>query len=362
MIYKEVTKCNLDSKELFSQRDEDGYIVLDGKLPEFTPNSREKVGNENRIKNWIETKDGKQFLIKSNAKLDGEENYMEYAELICMKIAEKMGLEYAKYDIIKYNGEKGIITENMLNKDEYMFTLEDFISSSQENPDSPDIIDYIDTVNQLGKKLKEYNYSNKDSKKIIKEFNKRVIFDSIVGATDRHAENISFIGNVKNSKDIRLSPIYDTENSLLLENDVELVTSLAFDKKRCSTAALSTYPKLAIVPNKDADPTDITRATFEFSTMSLDEDDYELEDFAAEQLESLDMDDIFDRVENQINSIIPIQVKNVAKICVNQRIKDLSKMLDGRAEVDYDREYMNGIRDKISQRRENMARKEDISN
>ena len=362
MIYKEVTKCDLDSKELFSQRDEDGYVVLDGKLPKFTPNSREKVGNENRVKNWIETKDGKQFLIKTNAKLDGEENYTEYAELICMKTAEKMGLEYAKYDIIKYNGERGIITENMLNKDEYLFTLEDFIDSSQENPDNPDIIDYIDTVNQLGKKLKQYEYRNKDSKKIIKEFNKRVIFDSIVGATDRHAENISFIGNTKDSKAIKLSPIYDTENSLLLENNIDLVTRLAFDKDKCSDAALSTYPKLAIVPNKNADPTDITRATFEFSTMSLDEDDYELEDFAAEQLANLDIDEIFKEVEDQINSTIPIQVKNVAKICVTQRINDLSKMLDGRAEVDYDREYMNEVRDKISQRRENIIRKDDISN
>ena len=225
------------SKKLFEKRDEDGYIILDEKIPKFTPKSREKIGNENRLKNWIETKDGKQFLIKTNKKMDEKENYTEYAELISRKTAQKMGLEYANYDIIKYNGQKGIITENMLNKDEYLITLQDIIDSEKENPDNPNTIDYKDTVNQLEKKLKQQEYRKKDTKKIKKEFKKRVIFDTIVGATDRHPENISFIGNTKDSKAIKLSPIYDTENSLLLENKKDIVTHLACDKDKGRHAA-----------------------------------------------------------------------------------------------------------------------------
>ena len=70
MMYKEVTKVECDTKELFSKRDEEGYIILDDKISEFTPESRERIGSEFRLKNWIETNDGKQFLVKSNNKMD----------------------------------------------------------------------------------------------------------------------------------------------------------------------------------------------------------------------------------------------------------------------------------------------------
>jgi len=196
-MFKKVMKCDFSSENLFSNRDEDGFIVLDDKISDFISESREKVWNDDRIKNWIETNDGKQFLIKTNAMLDGEKNYTNYAELICMKLAEKMGIEYAHYDIIKINGIEGVISENILKKDEYLITLEDFIDSSMEHPDNPDIIDYPDVMRQLTLKLKEYGYNKSDSKKMLDEFNKRFILDSIVGATDRHAENISFIGNLK---------------------------------------------------------------------------------------------------------------------------------------------------------------------
>jgi hypothetical protein len=359
-MYKNVMKCNFDSKDLFSKRDEDGYIILDDKISEFTKESREKMGNEDRLKNWIETTDGKQYLIKTNAMLEGEKNYTNYAELICMKLAEKMGLEYAKYDIIKINGKEGVITENILKKDEYMFTLEDMIDSSYEHPFNPDVIDYPDAMRQLGKKLTELNYDKKEAKALIDEFNKRMVFDCIVGAADRHAENISFVGNIKDNKKIKLSPIYDSENSLLLENNVELVKEMALDRKGCADAALGIIPKIGLVPNKNAQAEDIVRATFEVSISPQDEDDYELEDYASKMLEEINVKEVFDDVEKQIGALLPFEVKSVASTCISKRIDELNKVLDGREFVEYDKDYIDNVKNIINDKRNNSISKEDI--
>lgn len=38
-------KCNFSSEDLFLNRDEDGFIILDDKISDFIYESREKVGN-----------------------------------------------------------------------------------------------------------------------------------------------------------------------------------------------------------------------------------------------------------------------------------------------------------------------------
>ncbi len=360
-MYRKCEKCTITSEELFKNRDEDGFIILEDKIPQFSNESREQVGNDDRIKNWIETADGKQFMIKTNAKLDGEENYTNYAELICEELANQMGIPYAKYDIIKIDGEEGIITENMLQKDEYMVSLEDFIWGSMENPEPTNkgIIDYPDVMSQLTKKLISMGYDKKQSKKLIKDFNKRMFFDCLVGATDRHAENVSVILNEKDKKAIKLSPVYDTENSLLLENTKEMVQQMSLDPNYCKEVALKIMPKMAIVPSDNATVEDITRATFEVSIAPSD-DDYELEDYASEMIETIDMDKVFKNVEHKINSTLPFEVKRVAGSCVNYRRGDFSKMLDGSVFVDYDDKYIKNIQEKLNMMREDMKDKNAI--
>ena len=67
-------------------------------------------------------------------------------------------------------------------------------------------------------------------------------------------------------------------------------------------------------------------------------------------------------MEDQINATIPNQVKNVAKTCLKKRINELKKIMDGKAEVNYDKEYIKKVKDKISKTRENTRKKEEIYN
>ncbi len=346
MMYKEVTKIDCDSKKLFEKRDEDGYIILDDKISEFTPESRERIGSEFRLKNWIETNDGKQFLVKSNNKMDEKENYTEYAELISRKVAQKMGLEYANYDIMKFNGQKGVITENMLNKDEYLITLQDIIDSEIAHPDGGNsTIDYPNLVKLIDKNLSLLGYEKEDIDNIKKEFKKRVMFDSIVGATDRHPENISFVLNTKDSKSIKLSPIYDTENSLLLENAKDIVLDFACSQDGGARHARDIYPMISFIPNKNAEVDEIDMATFEFSTYSNKENDYELEDFAGEQLIALNPDEIIKEVEDDINAPLPYEVSTVVRTCLKTRINEFKKIMCGEVEVNYDEDYIRKVQD-----------------
>ena len=44
--------------------------------------------------------------------------YEDYAEMIASKIADQLGLECAKYDLAIFNGNRGVITENLIKDNE----------------------------------------------------------------------------------------------------------------------------------------------------------------------------------------------------------------------------------------------------
>ena len=56
--------------------------------------------------------------------------YEDYAEIIAHKLAEQLGLECAKYDLAIFNGNRGVITENLIkdNENEEMLSGTEIIS------------------------------------------------------------------------------------------------------------------------------------------------------------------------------------------------------------------------------------------
>lgn len=342
---KDMTDVNMYSNDLFSNRDEKGYLMISS--INFIPESREKMGNDKRIKNWILTTDQKAYMIKTNALLDGKENYLEFAELITRKIAEKLNIEYANYDIINYSGECGIITEKIVFQDEELITLEDIINGAIAHPDNIEIIDYPILIKSLNKKLRELNFLESDIENINTELSKRLLFDIVIGCTDRHTENVSFIYNNKTGR-IKLSPIYDSENSLLLEYDKELILSLAKNLRGAIDASSAIYPKIAVVPRQCPKDNEILNSTIEFL---LNNENPEVEDFAYDMLDNVDIYNILDEVEKDVNAKLPEEIRAVVSTCIETRLNILNDVLSGNIIVNYDWEYMNSIKERIEIKR-----------
>ena len=125
------------------------------------------------------------------------------------------------------------------------------------------------------------------------------------------------MANKKDKTKLEVSKIFDTENSLLLADHVEDVMAYAFDPKRCEQAAKDVIPKVALVPNEDAQGEEIADATLEV-TLS---DDFELEtnkrrakDYLYGEME-VDYDsDYIDKNKQIINDVREKQKKDIEDI------------------------------------------------
>lgn len=334
-MIKNITKVDFSSDEMKTRRDENGNIIIDKINFEFE--SREKMGNDKRIKNWIKTTDGKEYIIKTNAKIESEGNFLNIAELICMEVHKQFGLEYANYDTIIYDGEVGIIVENILKEDEELITIDDLINGADSQKDNIEIIDYLKLKTKLIKKLFELKLSEENVNSIFNDFNKRLLLDLVLGMTDRHTENVSIIYNTK-TKEVKLAPTYDSENSLLLENDMSLVYSLSNNIIGTKEAALGLYPKIAVVPKINADAKEINYATIDFLLDSFDE---EVQDFAYEMTDNLDIYSAMDSVEKLIGKQLDPRIRAVVSTCVEARLTLFSDILYDALTIDTDWDYLD---------------------
>ena len=159
MFEDRFVKSNYSLADLEEFRDEMGFIDLSKTDIEFTDKSKEIMGNQNRIKNWVKFKDTK-VLIKGEIILDEERNYGIYAELIVEEIANQLGIQAAHYDLVKMIDDKGKQTYGVLSvsivdpeKGEQLETLRDIIGDEPENSKFPDAISYEFTITKLREKL-----------------------------------------------------------------------------------------------------------------------------------------------------------------------------------------------------------------
>ncbi len=141
---KNGVKCNISFEELENYRDKEGYINLDELNLEFTEESREKIGNENRIKNWVDFS-GVEALIRGECKIDNKRNGGIYSELIVEELAKQAGLETAYYDLVKVKGEYGVLSKNILTHDnDDLITLQSLIGNTKFNEEYPEIIQNVE--------------------------------------------------------------------------------------------------------------------------------------------------------------------------------------------------------------------------
>ena len=103
------TQFPISLEELEKYRDEDGFINLDNVLLAIDESSRNQVGTTDIFKYWVDFA-GQKVLLKEEKMLDGEPNFTIYSELIMSELANQVGIQSAKCDLIKYRGKRGILS------------------------------------------------------------------------------------------------------------------------------------------------------------------------------------------------------------------------------------------------------------
>lgn len=322
-------KCQETYEDIQKHRNDDGFIDLDTLDIIFDNQTREQMGNEQREKNWIKLGDGRKFLAKESIKYEGKDNGSIYSELLISELADQVGLKHANCDLYEKDGKRGILSENILSDDEEMFSLNFFVGDNNINSDYIDITDFFKTGEKLINSLKKLGCEKLQIKQLLVELQKQFVFDSFVCESDRHTENISLVVHSKTGE-YRLSPMYDNENSLLLDNNLDLLKEMTSKPSSVKDASDMIYPKIALMPPIDNPSADeIWKYTFD----QIIGDD-EVYDFAMDCFENLDITKAIKNVEKKICCPIPYEVSCVASLTLEQRRKTINDiMLNG---IDYD--------------------------
>ena len=336
-------KVSLTFKELANYRNSDGAIELDHFISKL-PTEREVRGNENREKQWFDINDGR-VMFKSN---EDEHTFAHYSELICCELAKQAGLKTAEYDLATFQGEQGVITKHICKPKEELLTIHELIGVDPTiNEEFPDSVDIVWVFEELENKMRKDGYKEEDIDECLLGLRKQLLFDIYVMETDRHTENVSFVVNKDEENDkqsIRISPIYDTENALVLYNDPETMRKIYGNLLKTSEVISIQEPKMCVIPEEpDEQPEEETKSEFldffqklradvnegaRFSTRSeelwkttldfLCEDD-RVYDFIENNLEKMNIEEAIDSVEQKIGTTIDEDVKKMAMACFDER-------------------------------------------
>lgn len=341
---------SIEDLEMF--RDTDGFIDLTRTGIEFTDESREIIGNADRIKNWVNF-NGKKVLIKGEAILDEERNYGIYGELIAEEIAKKLGVETAHYDLIKMTDEDGktifgVFSESVVDLEggERMESLHSIIGDeSQEDNEFEDVTNYEYTIKRLKEQLILDGICEKQVEEVITEYKKRLAFGIAVADTDKHTENIAFIRKKVDGKEtIRLSPNFDSESILMLDMDLTTIDKILGDIDVLRESVNFADPRIGILKRKEEGG---------FNSLWMDtldalcEDD-EVFDYYSDVLsELIDMDEIFANIEKRIGTQLPDNVKLLSKYAYESRNKRMQEVIYGKAKESDDEVDRESLKDSL---------------
>lgn len=138
--------------------------------------------------------DGKIYLLKKSTEWNGKEVYSEY---YIGQIAEIMGFEHIKYDIIDYYGD--IVSCCQLFTDENIgfIPMEDFLERKDKFKTD---ISLLKVVSQIYPREKLADL---------------MLFDSLIYNTDRHLRNFGMLIDNNTKKILKPAPIFDNGNSII---------------------------------------------------------------------------------------------------------------------------------------------------
>lgn len=161
-----------------------------------------------------------------------------WSEIIASKFGQLLGLDVLDYNIGYYKGNLGCLSKRMVNPDAGQILyhgveiLNDHVESF-EMTDKP-VFSYQD-LTQLCEKT--------DFKHLLYHFHELMIFDALIGNTDRHTENWAFIRNF--SAKIDLPKLNREKNPSLLK----LVIAFILNKRKYKQFFVNNDSSLKLVMN-----------------------------------------------------------------------------------------------------------------
>lgn len=296
-------------EDLEKYRTENGFIDMDLALKENELEYINEIrGSQNRDKFWVVLEDT-EILIRNENLDDCGVEYPVYAELIMEELAKQVGLDCAHYDIINFNGKKGVISKNVLdrNKNESMYTIRSIIGEDAMPNDSIDIAEVWNSIKKFASM--EDNISKEKAQKAFLDVAKIAIFDTYTMSNDRHSENISLIyGNdaQEGTTIFKVAPLFDNECSLMLDKPVEEIDEMLSDKKYFNDM-VNLQEQMIVVPDEAKDPSNVDG--WKDMLYFLTDDSDEAMDFAEECYNTLDIKEAMESVESRISAKLPEKLK-----------------------------------------------------
>lgn len=193
-----------------------------------------------RSKTVLQDKTGSSYYFKRSEKkaaANGKpEKYYKHEfwnEIIAFQLGKYLGLDILRYDVAMYKNELGCLSPNMIAND-HQELIEigrlmtevnpEFLPVSYENRKKYTFQLLIETLTRF------------DLQKYLPSFLKTIIFDALLGNTDRHQENWAFIAqsNIEPTPEtlgiIGFAPIYDCGSCLAREQSEKKVLDMLNDQ------------------------------------------------------------------------------------------------------------------------------------
>ena len=163
----------------------------------------EGSGRSDKI--WLINPDTKEIGLFKFPKTDKTTEYI--SEKLASELAGLIGLKCAKIELGKYNSRIGSMSYLINKKSEILIEGIYLINKKYPNYDPASMYDNVNeeyySIEMVLNSLDEYNLKN--------EFLKIVIFDFLIGNTDRHQNNWAVI---RHKDTFEMCPMYDNGSSL----------------------------------------------------------------------------------------------------------------------------------------------------
>lgn len=239
------------------------------------------------------------------------------SECIAYKLACLLGIECAEFELGEYNGRVGSMSYSVLKRPrETLIEGINYIISLYPEYDISELKDRASGKMYSIEMIKESISDVID----FKEFLTILLFDYLIGNTDRHQSNWAFI---KNDKDIRMSPLYDNSSSLCAYiNQKELLECLGKDKMKWKSVVDTKSKSIIRITSEDK------KRPTHLKVLQYIKDKYYVEtiDMVNKMVSVVNDKNIDEILESYSDSILSINKKKVIKKFLLSKIEMMQEV------------------------------------
>lgn len=279
-----------------------GVIVIKN-FDKWIPD-REKLDSGKGKKVWLTNPNNSKSCgwfkyVKKTFNKDNKESeiltYENVSEKIAELIAKELKINSAKIDIGIYYGDMGCLSYNILSDRQTMSEGVSYISRKYPKYDALKGIDF-----ETGKYYcLEIILKSLNKEELQNEFLKIMVFDFIIGNSDRHSNNWAIIKN-KSGKEY-FAPLYDNGSSLCaLISELEINNYLGNDKLRF-LSLVDSKSKTLIRINGNDKRTPTHRDVLKYLYQNYYDQTREFAELAIKRLNEEKIDDILRNVNQYIS-------------------------------------------------------------